>query len=69
MRLTIDATRCEGHGICALLFGEGIDLDRWGYGLVELPELRDRRQLRRARRAAAACPKGAIVLVADDSGR
>jgi ferredoxin len=69
MRVAIDATKCEGHGICALMFGERIELDRWGFGLVECGDLDDRRLVRRARRAAAACPKRAIVLVDDRRAR
>jgi ferredoxin len=63
VRVVIDATRCEGHGICALFFGERIELDRWGFGLVERAELDDRRLVRKARRAVAACPRGAVRIV------
>lgn len=58
----IDPTLCRGHAICSLLFSEGIALDHWGYGRVVDPRLGDRRILRKAARAAAACPNGAIVV-------
>lgn len=56
----VDPTRCRGHGICALLFAEGIELDHWGYGrpLRDAPE--GRRAMARAGRAAKACPNGAV---------
>jgi len=62
VRVRIDPIRCRGHAICALLFSEGVELDEWGFGRVvdASPEHRD--GLRRAVRAAAACPNGAIVI-------
>jgi len=71
--LRIDPTRCRGHAICALLFSDGIELDHWGYGHVVESVLSDPRSIRRASRAAAACPNRAIVVVqrggAADGGR
>ena len=61
-RLAVDMTRCDGHGICALLFPDLIDLNRYGYAAIEDGELNDK-MLRRARRAVAACPEGALTLV------
>lgn len=58
----IDPTRCRGHAICALLFSEGVELDRWGYGRVVVASSEGRRLVKRARRAAAACPNGAVVV-------
>jgi len=55
---------CDGHGLCAQLLPELIDLDDWGY-----PILRDRTVpswlLADARRAVAACPKLALRLTGD----
>lgn len=55
-RLEIDRTRCAGHGLCAVLAPDLIDLDEWGFPA-----------LRRAgapqgdlRRLAAACPALAL---------
>jgi len=64
----IDPTRCRGHAMCAVFFSSGVDLDRWGYGRVVEAEVADGRALRRARRAAAACPNGALVVEGDDDG-
>ena len=55
-RLRVDWTACDGHGLCAELLPERIELDDWGY-----PMLRDRGQVpdgleRAAERAARACP-------------
>jgi ferredoxin len=58
----IDPTLCRGHAICALFFADGIELDQWGFGKVVDASPTGRRALRRARRAAAACPNGAVVV-------
>jgi ferredoxin len=67
----IDPTRCRGHAVCALFHPDGIELDRWGYGQVVESGLDDRRAARRAARAVAACPNGALLMmeVVDGSGR
>jgi len=62
VRVRIDPTLCRGHAICALFFAEGVELDRWGFGKVVDASPSGRRALRRARRAAAACPNGAVVV-------
>jgi ferredoxin len=59
-RITVDPVRCRGHGICALLAPDHIDLDRWGYPVVDAATLTTRRDRRRARRAARACPQRAL---------
>ncbi|MFI6559443.1 ferredoxin [Streptomyces sp. NPDC050534] len=57
--LRVDRIACTGHGLCAELLPELIDLDEWGY-----PILRDRvvpdRLRAHARRAVAACPVQAL---------
>ena len=58
--IRIDPTRCRGHGICALLFSDAIELDHWGFGRPRDAELEGRRRIRQARRAARACPNRAI---------
>ena len=59
--LRVDPIACEGHGLCAELFPERIELDEWGYPIVAgesvPPEL-----LKHARRAIAACPTLALRL-------
>jgi ferredoxin len=58
-RLVLDPTACDGHGLCAELFPEGIALDDWGFPLIgEVPEA----HLSHARRAVAACPALALRL-------
>lgn len=64
-RLLLDRTRCDGHGSCAELLPELLDLDEWGYPIVRSGERdpvvpRDLEPL--ARRAAAACPLLALRL-------
>ena len=58
----IDPTLCRGHAICALFFSDGVELDQWGFGRVIDGQVDSGRLLRRARRAAAACPNRAFVL-------
>lgn len=65
-RLHIDRTRCDGHGACAELLPELLDLDEWGFPIVrnaqrdpEVPRDLDRL----ARRAVKACPLVALRLV------
>ena len=62
----IDPTLCRGHAICALFFADGVELDRWGFGRVVDERADSDRLLKRARRAAAACPNGAFT-VSDDT--
>jgi ferredoxin len=64
VRLVLDAARCDGHGICVLRCPELITLDEWGYAGVDSGAVPDARVLRRARRAAAACPARALSFVA-----
>jgi len=58
----IDPTLCRGHAICALYLLEGVEIDRWGFGRVVQPTAVSRRAVRRALRAAAACPNGAFLV-------
>lgn len=64
LQLTVDWTRCQGHGLCAAAFGEQIGLDRWGFpdGVttsgVSIPES----QRRAAKMAVATCPAVALRL-------
>jgi ferredoxin len=59
-RLVLDPTACDGHGICAQLFPEGIALDDWGFPVIrgEVPE----EHLVHARRAQSTCPALALRL-------
>jgi ferredoxin len=69
VEIRIDPTRCRGHAVCALFFADGVDLDRWGFGQVAVPVVERPADVRRARRAAAACPNGALVVRELAAGR
>jgi ferredoxin len=58
----VDPTRCRGHGMCALMFPDALELDRWGYGRPLDAELVGKRRVAQARRAARACPNDAITV-------
>ena len=62
VEIRIDPILCRGHAICALFFSDGVDLDQWGFGRVATATAGSPRDVRRARRAAAACPNGAFVV-------
>jgi ferredoxin len=67
--LRVDPIACDGHGLCAELYPEGITLDDWGFPIVDghpVPAALERH----ARRAVAECPARALALrrFADDSG-
>jgi ferredoxin len=65
-RLRVDPVACTGHGLCAEVFPEWITLDDWGYPIVDGRDIPEH-LLEHARRAAAVCPKLAL-LVADPPG-
>ncbi|MEP6812533.1 MAG: ferredoxin [Actinomycetota bacterium] len=59
--LRVNPIACDGHGLCAELFPERIELDEWGYPIIDPtpipPELE-----KHARRAVAGCPTLALML-------
>jgi ferredoxin len=60
--LRVNPIACSGHGACAELLPELIELDEWGYPIVDsrpVPPALDPE----ARRAVAACPALALRLV------
>ena len=59
--IKVDAIACDGHGLCADLLPERIDLDEWGYPVIDGNAVTGG-QLAHARRAVAACPKLALRL-------
>lgn len=61
-QLTVDPIACTGHGACAELFPEWIQLDDWGYPMVARAAVPDE-LMPHARRAVAACPTLALRLV------
>lgn len=61
MRLRVNPIDCVAHGLCAELFPEWVELDEWGYPIIDSqpvpPHLHSH-----AKRAAAQCPTLALVL-------
>jgi ferredoxin len=60
MKLQIDPIACTGHGLCADLLPELIELDEWGYPIIHdgvPPDL-----AAHARRAVNSCPALALRL-------
>ena len=61
-RLRVNPILCTGHGLCAELLPEQIDLDEWGFPLLSGEPVPARlRPL--ARRAVNDCPVLALMLV------
>ena len=60
-RLQVDWTRCDGHGLCARLLPERLDVDEWGFPVV-LDAQVPAGLVPHARRAVAACPRLALRL-------
>ena len=60
-RLRVNPIACEAHGLCAELLPEWIELDDWGYPIIDdrplPPDLLDH-----ARRAVESCPTLALLL-------
>ena len=59
--LRLDPIACDGHGICADLFPEGIRLDDWGYPMIDGRPVPDG-LLSHAKRAVTNCPALALRL-------
>jgi ferredoxin len=67
-RLRVNPIACEAHGLCAELFPEWIELDDWGYPIVDDRPV-PRSMLAHAERAADACPTLALLLDRSDEPR
>jgi ferredoxin len=59
--LRVNPIACTGHGVCAELLPEIIELDPWGYPIVA-PGRIGEEMLGLARRAVASCPALALIL-------
>jgi ferredoxin len=59
MPLRVDPVRCHAHGLCAELLPELVELDEWGYPLLDPGEMPPELEAA-ARRAASACPTLAL---------
>jgi ferredoxin len=60
-RIQVDWTRCDGHGLCAALLPDRVDLDEWGFPIIRRPALSAQDELD-VRDAVAACPALALRL-------
>ena len=60
LKLELDPIACDGHGLCADLLPELIELDEWGYPMIDGRVPAD--LAGHARRAVSACPALALKL-------
>jgi ferredoxin len=60
-RIHVDWTRCDGHGLCAVLFPEFVASDEWGFPVIDHRPLSPDETVH-ARRAVASCPALALRL-------
>lgn len=56
-RLSVDWTRCDGHGLCARLLPEAVSLDEWGFPIIDPAAAPDPAAVRTA---VASCPRLAL---------
>jgi ferredoxin len=59
--LEIDPIACDGHGLCADVYPEGIHLDDWGYPVLADADIPPHLEAR-ARQAVRICPRVALRL-------
>lgn len=59
--LRVNPIACEAHGLCAELFPEWIELDDWGYPMIDERPI-PTSLVEHARRAAESCPTLALRL-------
>lgn len=62
MRVKVNPLECTAHGLCAELLPEWVQVDEWGYPVVESQPVPEQ-LVKRAKRAAAACPTLALKLL------
>ena len=60
-RITVNRIACDGHGLCAGLLPEMIQLDDWGYPIIDARAV-PRELMEHARRAVDSCPILALHL-------
>ena len=60
-QLRVNPIACNGHGVCAELLPEIIELDPWGYPILRSATVPPALALH-ARRAVATCPTLALLL-------
>jgi ferredoxin len=61
-RLAVDWPACKAHGVCAELLPEIVELDEWGYPVID-PGPVPASLKRYSQRAVASCPTLALRLV------
>ncbi len=61
MKLEIDWTRCDGHGLCATLLPHRVRRDEWGFPLIAAAPVRAA-EVTDVRRAVGVCPALALRL-------
>ena len=66
--LSVNPILCEAHGLCAELVPERIELDEWGYPIVDEASVPPPLEPH-ARRAVAACPTLALRLARRGASR
>jgi ferredoxin len=59
--LVVDRIKCDGHGVCADLVPEMIELDDWGYPIIRGDAI-PQSVIPHARRAVSGCPTLALRL-------
>jgi len=59
--LRVNPVNCTGHGVCAELLPELIQLDEWGYPIIDRDPVPPDLDLE-VRRTVAACPALALKL-------
>ena len=62
LELVLDPVACDGRGVCAEMLPERIELDRWGYPVIDGAEIAPA-LFEHAVRAVRSCPKQALHLV------
>lgn len=62
LELVLDPVACDGRGVCAEMLPERIELDRWGYPVIDEAEIAPD-LFEHAVRAVRSCPKQALHLV------
>ena len=60
-QLRVNPIACSGHGVCAELLPEIIELDPWGYPILRSATV-PQALVPHAQRAAATCPTLALIL-------
>ena len=62
LELVLDPVACDGRGVCAEMLPERIELDRWGFPVIDGTAITTA-LFEHAVRAVRSCPKQALHLV------